>query len=189
MDIMQIINIVAIIIMPFLTIVATRKLQDRAELRKEKIEIYKSLTLKQMAYIASLNTPENEYLGNGVWDEIYPVMKSVPIIFQDSKNVIKALRKNSESTKTLQDNEDVKNGQIKFRPQDISQHKEDFRNLLLEMAKNLKIENPDIFTKEIETLIDTQKDIWNCKRMGEIEADDERLDRINQRIKEINGGK
>lgn len=73
--VINIINMVAIIVIPIVSVVIGRSLQDRSEKRKDKMNVFTHLmSYRMFGYV-------NQYSVN--------VLNSVPIVFHDDNNVIK----------------------------------------------------------------------------------------------------
>lgn len=115
--VLDIINIIAIIIIPILAVVIGQLLQNKSEKRKDKMAVFRHL----MSYRAIGYTDK----------ESVNILNSVPIIFYKDKNVIKKFNDYMNS--------------LNIKPEDYSQKQKEIDDnktkLLVEMAKVLKYRN------------------------------------------------
>ncbi|MCL2398067.1 MAG: hypothetical protein FWC93_08395 [Defluviitaleaceae bacterium] len=130
MDIIQIINIAAIILSPFFAVIVAQKLHDRAARRKDKIEIFKILFENSLPFIKAFKT--------GIRDKnadvaILDAITLIPIVFHKENRVLEAQEKFRSAHEAL-----VKRIELNaFLDADIIDYLNIFSDLMLEIAKDL----------------------------------------------------
>ena len=90
MDLLQVINVVALVIIPILAIILGRWLQDRAEKRKDKMQIFKTLMIARV-YSYTRESVE--------------ALNIIDIVFSDDKSVRDAWAKLYDSYKVVNPDE------------------------------------------------------------------------------------
>lgn len=117
--ILEIINIVAIIVIPILAVLIGQWLQNRSEKRKDKMRVFSHL----MSYRAFNYTDQNSV----------NIFNSVPIVFNEDKDVIEKYN--------------IYLGSMNIKPEDFSQKQKEIENnktkMLEAMAKTLGYKNID----------------------------------------------
>ena len=98
MSCLEIINIVAIILSPIVAVVIGRQLQDRANTRKDKMEIFKVLMEGREEYVKKFL--EGNKSDNSIHEEIVRHINLIPIVFQ-SKVVLEKYNDICEAHRNL----------------------------------------------------------------------------------------
>lgn len=145
---LNIINVIAIIVIPIVAVIIGQKLQDRSEKRKDKMNVFTHLMSYRMFGYTT------QYSVN--------VFNSVPIIFNDDKNVIE---KYNNYLKSLM----IRKEDVPIKEKEIENNK---TKMLEAMSKSLGykkidwelIQNPYIPTGLLE-----QIEVENILRKGQIE--------------------
>lgn len=145
---LNIINVIAIIVIPIVTVIIGQKLQDRSEKRKDKMNVFTHLMSYRMFGYTT------QYSVN--------VFNSVPIIFNDDKNVIE---KYNNYLKSLM----IRKEDVPIKEKEIENNK---TKMLEAMSKSLGykkidwelIQNPYVPTGLLE-----QIEVENILRKGQIE--------------------
>lgn len=145
---LNIINVIAIIVIPIVAVIIGQKLQDRSEKRKDKMNVFTHLMSYRMFGYTT------QYSVN--------VFNSVPIIFNDDKNVIE---KYNNYLKSLM----IRKEDVPIKEKEIENNK---TKMLEAMSKSLGykkidwelIQNPYVPTGLLE-----QIEVENILRKGQIE--------------------
>lgn len=147
-EITNIINVVAIIVIPIVAVVIGRILQDRSEKRKDKVNVFTHLmSYRMFGYV-------NQYSVN--------VLNSVPIVFHDDDKVIENFNNYINS--------------LAIRKEDVSLKEKEIENnktkMLEAMAKSLgykKINWELIQTPYVPTGLIDQIESENIYKKGQLE--------------------
>jgi len=89
MDVLQVINILAIILSPIIAVIVGQKMQDWKSQRCERYEIYKYLLNNTFKADKS---QDDEAIITDKYDELVSVMNLIPTVFYNKPKVINAYR-------------------------------------------------------------------------------------------------
>lgn len=145
---LNIINVIAIIVIPIVAVIIGQKLQDRSEKRKDKMNVFTHLMSYRMFGYTT------QYSVN--------VFNSVPIIFNDDKNVIE---KYNNYLKSLM----IRKEDVPIKEKEIENNK---TKMLEAMSKSLgykKIDWELIQNSYVPTGLLEQIEVENILRKGQIE--------------------
>ena len=160
--VLNIINVVAIIVIPILAVVIGQKLQDRSEKRKDKMRVFSHLmSYRSFDYV-------DQYSVN--------IFNSVPIVFHDDNEVLEKYNIYLKS--------------MNITPEEMSQKRKEIDNnktkMLEAMAKSLKYKNINWETIQnpyvpIGLLNQIQQDnLYKQGQLGLVQMVSEKINQANQ---------